>query len=359
MDFHLYLQWTARLQLDAVQRRSRALGMPIGLFVDLALGADAGGAEVWGDQNAFAMQVSCGAPPDEFNRKGQDWGLPPYSPRALRAARYRQFIDLLRANMPEGGALRMDHALSLMRLWWIPRVATGLSHPEKGGYIHYPLEELVAVLARESRARRCIVIGEDLGTVSPELRKVLNEAGVLSYRLLISEKTPDGEFARPEAYPRDALTCVSTHDLPTWKGFLEARDLNLRKQLGLTADFETELRQREADKQRLKRALQLEGLDASAESAHLFLARTPCKIMMVQPEDVLQVSEQPNLPGTVSGHPNWRRKLPLLLERWGADARMKRLAFAMAPLRGSASRSLPPQPSRIIRRRARSRVMPR
>jgi (1->4)-alpha-D-glucan 1-alpha-D-glucosylmutase len=334
VDFHLYLQMNARSQLDAAQRRAQELGMPVGLYVDLALGTDAGGAEVWGDQTAYAVDVSIGAPPDEFNPKGQDWGLPPYSPRALRAAAYRPFVELLHANMPEGGALRMDHVMALARLWWIPRGAG----PQAGGYVQYPFDELLAVLAQASRERRCMVIGEDLGTVPAELRHALNAAGVLSYRPLLFEKTPEGAFAPPGAYPREALTCVSTHDLPTWKGFFLSNDISLRERLGLTVDPAGERRQRESDKERLRQALEEEGLDASAASAHLFLARTRCKVMMVQPEDLFEVAEQANLPATTDQHPNWRRKLPLPLERWAQDGRAAALARRIAPLRGAGKR---------------------
>lgn len=322
--FHAYLQWNARLQLDQVQRRAHQLGMPVGLYFDLALGA--GGAEVWSDQGAYATQVSIGAPPDEFNPRGQDWGLPPYAPRALRAAGYRPFVDLLRANMPQGGALRLDHVMALARLYWIPRG----NKPDQGGYVRYPLEDLLGLLARESRRRRCMVIGEDLGTVTPELRKALNDAGVLSYRPLLFEKDAGGEFLPPAAYPREALTCVSTHDLPTWRGFWEGHDLALRRQAGLSVDFEKETANREREKAKLRQALEREGGDASAAAAHAFLARTPCKLLMVQPEDVFELVEQANLPGTVDQHPNWRRKLPVSLERWKADARVQRLAQSMA-----------------------------
>ena len=324
--FHEYVQWNARAQLDAVQRRARELDMPIGLYVDLALGADRGGAEVWSDQAAYAVDASCGAPPDEFNPRGQDWGLPPYSPRALRASAYRPFIDLLRANMPEGGALRMDHVMALSRLWWIPVGAT----PDKGGYVNYPFAGLLAILAAESRARKCMVIGEDLGTVPAALRTALNEGGVLSYRPLFFEKQSDGEFCPPPAYPREALVCVSTHDLPTWRGYWAAHDLELRTRLGLTVDPAKELQQRKFDQEKLARALEREGLDTSAQSAHAFIARTPCKIAMVQPEDVFELMEQANLPGTVDQHPNWRRKLPLALEKWPNDPRVSALADAMA-----------------------------
>ena len=320
--FHAWLQASARRQLEGVQRRAQDLGMPLGLYVDLALGADRGGAELWSDQDAFAAGASCGAPPDEFNPRGQDWGLPPYSPRALRAKAYQPFIDLLRDNMPVGGALRMDHVMALSRLWWIPQGAKA----ERGGYVNYPFGELLAVLAAESRRARCLVVGEDLGTVPAELRAALNEAGVLSYRPLLFEKDAKGEYAPPQAYPRDALVCVSTHDLPTWRGYWEASDLKLREKLGLTVDFAKELSLRESDKEKLKRA----GLSPSAAAAHAYIARTPSKLAMLQPEDVFELVEQANLPGTVDQHPNWRRKLPLALERWRADARVAALADTMA-----------------------------
>jgi (1->4)-alpha-D-glucan 1-alpha-D-glucosylmutase len=324
--FHAWLQWTARRQLEDAQRHARDLGMPLGLYVDLALGADRGGAEVWSDQDAYALGVSCGAPPDEFNPRGQDWGLPPYSPRALRAKAYRPFIDLLRANMPVGGALRMDHVMALSRLWWIPQGAK----PERGGYVNYPFRELLAILAAESRRARCLVIGEDLGTVTAEMRAALNDAGVLSYRPLLFEKDSSGEYCPPGAYPREALVCVTTHDLPTWQGYWKAHDLKLRDRLGLTVDAKKEFALRETEKARLKAALEREGLDLSARSAHAFIARTPAKLAMLQPEDVFEMLDQANLPGTVDQHPNWRRKLPRALERWSAEPRVAALAGIMA-----------------------------
>jgi len=318
VGFHAWLQRRAREQLDAAQKRALELGMPVGLYVDLALGADRGGAEVWSDQGAYALSASSGAPPDGFNPRGQDWGLPPYSPRALRARNFRPFAELLRANMPEGGALRIDHVMSLARLYWIPLGAK----PDRGGYVSYPLRELLAVLAAESRKRRCLVIGEDLGTVPAELRAALAEAGVLSYRPLIFAR------AAPRDFPRDALACVSTHDLPTWRGYWAARDLELRERIGLTVDSKRESRQRKADQASLTATLRREGLDRTARSAHAFLARTLCKLVAVQPEDVLGALEQANLPGTITEHPNWRRKLPLALERWSADARFAALRDA-------------------------------
>ena len=323
IHFHAFVQARAREQLEAVQRRARELGMPIGLYFDLALGADRGGAEVWSDQAAYAASASCGAPPDEFNPRGQDWGLPPYSPRALRASAYRPFAELLRANMPQEGALRMDHVMALMRLYWIP-----LGHkPDRGGYVNYPLKELLGILSRESRARKCLVIGEDLGTVPQELREALSAHGVLSCRVLLFERTPSAK------YPREAMVCVSTHDLPTWRGYWAARDLELREKLGLTVEAKAEKAQREADKAKLAELLKSEGLDTSVASAHAFIARTPCRSAVVQPEDVFELAEQANLPGTVDQHPNWRRKLPVPLEHWSADPRVGALAQTFAERR--------------------------
>jgi (1->4)-alpha-D-glucan 1-alpha-D-glucosylmutase len=323
--FHEYLQFHARKQLDAVQAHAKEAGMPIGLYVDLALGADAGGAEVWADQASFALEVSCGAPPDEFNPRGQDWGLPPYSPRALRKTRCEAFAALLRANMPEGGALRLDHVMALMRLFWIPRGAK----PERGGYVSYPFRDLLAALARESRRRRCLVVGEDLGTVPKALRTALAEAGVLSYRPLLFEKDAKGEYLAPRGYPRDALVCASTHDLPSWRGFWAGGDLALRTRLGLSVDPDKEKAAREKDKAALARALAREGVERSAAGAHAFIARTPCKIALVQPEDAFELLEQANLPGSVDEHPNWRRKLPVELERWEGDRRVAALEETM------------------------------
>jgi (1->4)-alpha-D-glucan 1-alpha-D-glucosylmutase len=327
--FHAWLQAIAREQLDGALRHAHELGMPLGVYVDLALGADRGGAEVWSDQDAYAVGASIGAPPDEFNPRGQDWGLPPYSPRALRAKAYRPFIELLRANMPLGGALRMDHVMALSRLWWIPQGET----PDRGGYVAYPFHELLAILAAESRRARCVVIGEDLGTVPAELRSALNQTGVLSYRPLLFEKDSSGEYCPPGAYPREALVCVTTHDLPTWRSYWDTHDLKLRQRLGLSVDFEKEISAREEEKKKLAKALKREGLDLSGRSAHAFIARTPSKLAMLQPEDVFELLDQANLPGTVDQHPNWRRKLPLVLERWSSHPEVSALREVMAERR--------------------------
>ena len=187
--------------------------MPLGVYVDLALGADRGGAEVWSDQDAYAVGASIGAPPDEFNPRGQDWGLPPYSPRALRARRTGRSSSCF----AHAGRRCAAHGPS-----WRCRGCGGYRRartPDRGGYVAYPFRELLAILAAESRRARCLVIGEDLGTVPAELRSALNQAGVLSYRPLLFEKDSSGEYSSPGAYPREALVCATTHDLPTWRGY--------------------------------------------------------------------------------------------------------------------------------------------
>ncbi len=349
-----YLQWQADAQLAGVARKTAALGLGVGLYVDLAVSIDRAGAEAWSNQDVYAVSASVGAPPDEFNMRGQNWGLPPLVPERLREAAYAPFIATLRANMRHAGALRIDHVLGLNRLFWIPEGAD----PADGAYVHYPIADLLGILALESQRQRCLVIGEDLGTVPDDLRGALAAAAVLSYRVLLFERDPAGDFKPPAEYPKQAIVTASTHDLPTLAGWWEARDIVLRAELGLFPEEETRAEQsalRAQDRTRLLRALEREGLlpdgvttdPASAPAmtpplAHaiqVFLARTPAQILVVQLEDVAGVREQVNMPATVDTHPNWRRKLPLALERLSADTRFTRLAAALVRLRGRGSHS--------------------
>jgi (1->4)-alpha-D-glucan 1-alpha-D-glucosylmutase len=348
IEFFEYLQWLADGQLGDVGLRSLELGLGVGLYTDLAVSADRAGAEVWADQALYAVPASIGAPPDEFALNGQNWGLPPLIPERLRAAAYAPFIATLRRNMQHSGALRIDHVMGLLRLFWIgPEM-----NPTQGAYVHYPLEDLLGILALESQRNRCLVIGEDLGTVPDELRAALHALGVLSYRLLYFEREPDGSFRAPAQYPAQALVAATTHDLPTLAGFWEGRDLQLRGELKLFPSEQAREQQviaRAEARARLLLALEREGLLPAGASAdptslpemtppfaralHAFLARTPAKLMAVQLEDVLGVREQANLPGTTAEHPNWRRKLPLDVERWPLDERVAELAAALAQTR--------------------------
>lgn len=335
IDWHAWLQWQADEQLAAVARRTRERGMAIGLYRDLAVGAHPGGAEVWHWQSVFAIGnggANTGAPPDELNLLGQDWGLPPLIPHRLRAVGYAPFIEVLHANMKHAGALRIDHVMGLMRLFWVP----GDTPATEGAYVHYPFETLLGLVAHASLDHACLVIGEDLGTVPAGFRERLFAAGVLSYHPLIFERYPDGNFRLPADMPRQALVSASTHDLPTLAGFWQGVDLEIRTQLMLFPNNEVRERlitERNWDRGRLLWALERENLlpagvgkdpEALAEltpevitAIHAYLARSPAMLLSVQPEDVFACRDQINVPGTLEDqHPNWQRKLPVMLEAW-------------------------------------------
>jgi (1->4)-alpha-D-glucan 1-alpha-D-glucosylmutase len=229
--------------------------MGIGLYCDLAVGVNGGGAETWVEHQMFALGMHAGAPPDPLAPTGQDWGLPPWSPQRLAQARYQPFIDTLRANMRHCGALRLDHVMALMRLFW-----TG---PDGGTYVEYPLEDLLGVLALESQRNHCMVIGEDLGNVAPRMREAMREGNLLSYRPLLFEREDDGGFRRPSQWQPKALAVVSTHDLPTLRGFWLGEDIELASRLQLYPDpaaHEAQVLNRAQDRARLLLALQREEL---------------------------------------------------------------------------------------------------
>jgi len=350
--FHEYLQWQAELQLAAAGRHSWERGLGVGIYGDLAVGIDRGGAEGWLHQDLYALGASVGAPPDDFNLHGQDWGLPPLIPHRLTEAAYEPFIGTLRSNMRHAGALRIDHVMGLMRLFWVPPGGS----PADGAYVAYPFQDLLGILALESQRNRCLVIGEDLGTVPDEVRHALAPLGVLSYRPFFFEREHDGAFKRPGSYQRNALVAVSTHDLPTLAGYWQGYDLDLRATLGLFPSDEARQHQvvgRAQDRARLLMALEQEHLlpaDVSVHpvsnpemtleltrAIHVYLARAPSAVMVVQPEDVLGQTAQVNLPGSrPEQYPSWRRKLTLDLEEWPGDTRFGSLAEALREVRGRA-----------------------
>lgn len=332
VDYHAWLQWLANDQLETAAAAGDAAGLAVGLYRDLAVGTAAGGSDAWAAQDSYLRSVGVGAPPDDFSTSGQNWGLPPLDPRALQRQGYAPFAEMLRANMHASGAIRIDHVMGLARLFWIPAGASSAD----GAYVRYPLDDMLAVLALESRRAGCTVIGEDLGTVPEGFRETLAEAGVLSYKLMYFEKDYDGDqrFLSPSDYAPASLVGANTHDLPTLAGWWALRDIALRDSLGLTPSDEMVAQQRserQADKRRLLEALDRAGrlpegvtVDGAAEAVmddalvaaiHGFLASAPSRLLAVNLEDLVGEVEQMNLPGTDRDlYPNWRRRLPLMLE---------------------------------------------
>jgi (1->4)-alpha-D-glucan 1-alpha-D-glucosylmutase len=345
VDFFAWLQWQCARQRAHVASRAAECGLRIGLYTDLAVSVAREGADAWAAQDVYAMGASAGAPPDEFNVDGQDWGLPPAIPERLRDAGYAPFIALLRAAMQDAGALRIDHVMGLARLYWVPSA----TRPAHGAYVRYPFDELLGLLALESERHRCLVIGEDLGTVPDEVRHAMAANDILSYRVLLFERDATGNFVSPAAYPEPALAIASTHDLPTLAGWWEGADIRLRAaqaQRDDGASVDAALANRMRDRGRLLDALAKEGLlpavtpqdaalvpvltPALAEALQVYLARTPSALLVVQPEDVFGVRLQANLPGATTGYPSWRNKLPVALEDQDADERFRTLVSRLA-----------------------------
>jgi 4-alpha-glucanotransferase len=355
IEYFEFLQFEADRQLGAAARRGREAGLSLGLYRDLAVGVDPHGAEAWAAQDISVPGATIGAPPDLLNLKGQDWGLAPMSPLALRRRAYMPFVACLRANMRHAGALRIDHVMALQHLYWIPR---GMG-PEHGAYVAYPVEDLVNILALESHRHRCAVIGEDLGTVPEGFRERMQRANVLSYRVLVFERQSDGSFLPPDCYPALATASVGTHDTATLRGYWAGRDLEWRGQLDLYPGPEAredDRANRERERRLLIDALRREGVlppdiaeslftDEGAryrpelsEAVHRFLGRSEARFVLVQIEDACGELEQINLPGTVDEHPNWRRKLSLPVERILNDECFARLAAALNEARRSRVR---------------------
>jgi 4-alpha-glucanotransferase len=354
VGFFAWLQWLADQQLGLAFTAAKQAGMSIGLYRDLAVAVNPSGADTWSRPEAFVSGVSVGSPPDMFNPDGQNWGLAPLSPLALRETGYADFVACLRANMRHAGALRIDHVMALQRLYWIPQGRSGA----EGAYVRYPFDDLLHILALESQRSRCIIVGEDLGTVPEGFRPRLNAAGVLSCRVLMFERGSDGSFNPPRGYPEDALVSASTHDLPTMAGYWNGNDIAWRQRRGIIdeAAATTALHQREHDRRLLLRALADAGLLPEGVSVdhppptltaeingalHAFLAVTPGLIVMAQIEDMLRAVEQTNLPGTTSEHPNWRRRLPLDLDTLLRDPEVLAVAATIHKRRGRATRGGP------------------
>ncbi len=306
--FQLYLQWEAERQLADSKNDM--------LYQDLAIGTAADGADVWMNPDIYTLNARFGAPPDPLAPQGQDWGMPPLHPIQLQENRYRPFIEMIGANMRHAKALRIDHAMGLMRLFWIPQ--------EKdcaGTYVHYPFDDILAILALESHRNCCMLIGEDLGTVPDGFRERMERENILSYRLFWFERHESGFFKRPDTWPEKALATIASHDMSPFSGFWKGYDLELRQNLKLIDSeeaWETEVDIRDRDRNFALGALEDQGLIPHEEkhdlqklmlALHKFLAASPACLMMVNLDDLLEETTPLNLPGTVDEYPNWRRKL--------------------------------------------------
>ena len=347
--FHAWVQQQCAAQLAATRHAARR--MAIGVVHDLAVGVDPEGADAWALQDVLATGVTVGAPPDTFNQKGQDWGLPPWRPDRLAATGYAAYRDMLRAVLAHSDGLRIDHVAGLWRLWWVPPGAS----PDQGTYVHYDASAMVAALTLEAHRASAIVIGEDLGTVEPEVTKTLAAQRMLGSAVLWfarDEDAPGTPLLAAQRWPARAAASISTHDLPTALGFLRGEHVRARAELGLLNDEAAEWKQARAERAELVALLRAEGL-LSGDSAepseeqivvamHALLARTPCRLLLASPYDVVGELRQPNLPGTVEQYPNWRLPLPVTLEQLQRDPRVNRVLKALRPAGDTIRSSMEP-----------------
>jgi 4-alpha-glucanotransferase len=331
--FFQYLQWQIAEGLRGAQQHARDRHLSIGLYHDLALATDRFGCDLWAHRPFYADGCRVGSPPDDFAPEGQDWGFPPPNPERHRENGYRLFAASIRKNCRYGGALRIDHVMRLFRLYWIPDGC----HASEGAYVRERWEDYVRILALESVRNRVIVVGEDLGTVEPEVRQTLERFGILSYRLFYFEKDADGRFRRNDEYPRQALVSSTTHDLPTLAGFWTGADIHARRQAGMLDDagFERQTESRRREKQKMldllfelgllpgdlpRRAEAYPELSGELHNAIVgFLAETPSQLLAINQEDLTKEPAQQNLPGTTWQYPNWSRKMRYTLEQLQSD----------------------------------------
>jgi 4-alpha-glucanotransferase len=339
--FWSWVQHLVNAQLDAANEAAAVAGMPIGIVHDLAVGIDPNGADGWLLQDVVAAGAHAGAPPDAFNQLGQDWGLAAWRPDTLAATGYAAYRDMLRRIFRHAGGLRVDHILGLWRLWWVP---PGMG-PAEGTYVRYDPEAMLGILALEAIRAGAVVIGEDLGTVLPEVTEGLERMNVLGSAVLWFTRDWDAEdqpYLPASEYPRNALATISTHDLPTATGFLAGEQVKVRAELGqLAGTVEEERASWERERAQLIKRLRREGVLSAGRhtpeeivlAMHEFLARTPCRFVTASLYDVLGEMRQPNLPGTTDEYPNWRMPLGQTLEQIGQDPRVRQIATVLSQRR--------------------------
>ena len=303
-----FQQWCADEQLRRCADLAASLGMPIGLYLDVAVGVRSGGFDAWLEPTAVARGLSVGAPPDLLNTAGQNWGLAGFNPVVLERQCFEPFREMVRASFRYAGAVRLDHVLGLQRLYLIPN---GLA-AHSGTYVAMPIDALLAVIAQESRLARAVVIGEDLGTVPDGFRDKMADWGMFSYRVMLFERGGDGSFLPADAYSANALATFSTHDLPTFAGWQSSHDLTTKHRLGIDPGETHEARA--LAHRKLAERLRSDGIEnVDFLGVVEFLSRSPSRLLAVALEDILGVANQVNVPGTVHGNPNWRGRLPVSL----------------------------------------------
>jgi 4-alpha-glucanotransferase len=309
--FHQWVQY----QLDRQLARAAA-ALPV--MQDLPIGFDADGADGWSFQDVLANGISVGAPPDEFNTRGQDWGLPPFVPSKLRDAEYEPFVQTIRACLRHAGGLRIDHVMGLFRLFWIP---VGME-PAMGAYVRSTAEDLLAIVALESQRARAIIVGEDLGTVEPATRDALAARRILSYRLLWFEKTPPSDF------PEQSLSAITTHDLPTVAGLWTGADIAAQRELQLAPNEAStqEIRDRVVE---MTRASARTPVATVITRLHAALATAPSRLLTATLDDAMAVEERPNMPATTHQWPNWSIALPEPIEKLKDSASARGIARAL------------------------------
>ena len=325
IEFVEYVQWTADRQLRSCKALADRLGMKVGLYLDVAVGVQSDGFDAWNEQAAISRLLAVGAPPDPLNTLGQNWGLAGFNAAGLELRAFKPFRDMLRASMRYAGAIRLDHVLGLKRLYLIPHGFPA----RKGAYVQMPQEALLAVIAQESVAHDCVVIGEDLGTVPPGFRDDMADWNIWSYKVMMFERDDDGRFFGLDHYASNALITFNTHDLSTYAGWRSFADLKLKRSLGIDPGESDEARWRALGM--LDEVLRHHGIDQhDLYSVVGFLARTPSRLLAVSLEDLLGVIDQPNIPGTVDEHPNWRQRLPVARENIGSAVDVAALRAATA-----------------------------
>ena len=309
IEFVEFVQWNADRQLAACKALADELGMQVGLYLDVAVGVQSDGFDAWNEQSAISRHLGVGAPPDPLNTAGQDWGLAGFHAAGLEVRSFEPFRAMLRASMRHAGAIRLDHVMGLKRLYLVPR---GFS-PADGVYVQMPFEALLAVTAQESVANRCVVIGEDLGTVPEGFRERTRDWGIWSYLVMMFERDDAGVFRGVDHYSPDALVTFNTHDLSSYAGWRAFGDLKLKRSLGIDPGETDEARWHALHM--LDNVLRHHGIDHhDLPAIAQFMARTRARLMAIALEDLLGVVDQPNIPGTVDEHPNWRRRLPLAVD---------------------------------------------